>query len=541
MRYSRIASALEEISGSPRGGKADRTSALLREAAEEPEMLCPVVRLLTGELWPRWEGREMGIGPETIAAALVDVCDIDLSIERQQKGDMGLVAEAALEHKGQSSLFGQPLDALAVYEDLRRISSFKGSDSDQRKMAVLRGLFLLASPEEGKFIARTALRSMQAGLGPRTMIEAISSALACDAQSLARAYGLMPDLGCIAEMARLGRLDEVFIQPNLPARLMIYSVRGDFFPGAYLPKFPGLRVQVHKAGETARIFSSQLRDISSSLSGLCQDVARLNSDFVADALLIGFLSSHSPEGSAMNRICSGSEMLRYINRRRLARKSSIRPALLVYDLLAVEGKDICSLSYAHRRQKMLSALGPPRSAPFYGISPAEQQHLKDIADLDAYLCLARRDGASGLLARDYKGIYRPGELSERDFIIRAAHIISALVVGVEWITRKNGQIRARYLVALRQEKALVTVGRVWRTRSDCSFQPLSMAAASLNSQDDALGSSEHTRILLKIRIGGIEKAGPQWRIIEPVIEDYSLDSSIKDADELDRLNNICPK
>jgi hypothetical protein len=68
-----------------------------------------------------------------------------------------------------------------------------------------------------------------------------------------------------------------------------------------------------------------------------------------------------------------------------------------------------------------------------------------------------------------------------------------------------------------------------------------MAAASLNSQYDKLGSSEHTRILLKIRIGGIEKAGPQWRIIEPVIEDYSLDSSIKDADELDRLNNICPK
>lgn len=541
MRYSRIASALEEISGAPRGGKADRTSALLREAAEEPEMLCTVVRLLTGELWPRWEGREMGIGPETVAAALADVCDIDLSIERQQKGDMGLVAEAALGHKGQSSLFGQPLDALAVYEDLRRISSFKGSDSDQRKMSVLRGLFLLASPQEGKFIARTALRSMQAGLGPRTMIEAVSSALACDQQSLARAFGLMPDLGCIAEMARLGRLDEVFIRPNLPARLMIYSVRGDFFAGAYLFKFPGLRVQVHKAGEAVRIFSSQLRDISSSLSGLCQDAGRLNSDFVADALLIGFLSSHSREGSAMNRICSGGDMLRYINRRRLARKSSIRPALLVYDLLALEGKDICCLAYVDRRQRMLRALGPPQSVPFYGISPAEQRHIKDIADLDDYLCLARREGASGLLARDYKGIYRPGELSERDFILRAAHIISALVVGVEWTSSKNGQARARYLVALRQGEALVPVGRVWRTGSDCDCQSLSMAAASLKRQYDALASSEHTGILLKIRIGGIEKAGLQWRIIEPVIEDYSLDSSIEDADELERLNNLCPK
>jgi len=59
MLYSQIASTLQEISGSPRGGKADRASALLRQAAEEPQMLCPVVRLLTGELWPRWEGRVM--------------------------------------------------------------------------------------------------------------------------------------------------------------------------------------------------------------------------------------------------------------------------------------------------------------------------------------------------------------------------------------------------------------------------------------------------------------------------------------------------
>ncbi|HUM81123.1 MAG TPA: hypothetical protein PLQ38_05025, partial [Methanothrix sp.] len=102
---------MQEISGSPRGSKADRTSALLRDAAKEPEMLCPVVRLLTGELWPRWEVREMGIGPQAVAEALADVCDKDISIERQQKGDMGLVAQAELHHKGQSSLFGQPLDA----------------------------------------------------------------------------------------------------------------------------------------------------------------------------------------------------------------------------------------------------------------------------------------------------------------------------------------------------------------------------------------------------------------------------------------------
>ena len=537
MLYSQIASALQEISGSPRGGKADRTAALLRQAAEDPEMLCPMVRLLTGELWPRWEGRVMGIGPEAVAAALTDLCDIDLSLERQQKGDMGLVAEAALQHKKQISLFDQPMDALFVYDGLRRISSFKGSDSEERKMAVLRGLFLLASPLEGKFIARTALRSMQAGLGPRTMMQALSSALACDRSSLARAFGLMPDLGLIALMACLGRLDEVSIQPNHPARFMIYSRRDEFYPAPYLTKFPGLRVQVHKAGESVRIFTSQLREISSSLEGLCQDVGQLKPDFVADASLIGFVDLPSNKNSARSRICSLREMLRYINRRRLARKSIIRPALLAYDILAVEGKDICSMAYTHRRERMLEALGLPQKMPFYGISPAEEQHLKDRGAMNDYLRLIQGKGAWGLLSRDPGGIYRPGEVAEKDFIIRAANIISALVLGIEWTKSKSGEDRARFLLALRQGDALVPAGRVWRTSSDCSCQPLFQAAASLGrSEGEPQGGI--TRILLKISIRGAEKVGQGWRLINPVIEDYSLNSSVEDVDGLECLDNI---
>ena len=538
MLYSQIASALQEISGSPRGEKADRTSALLRQAAEEPGMLCPVVRLLTGELWPRWEGRIMGIGPEAVTAALADLCDIDLYSELQQKGDMGLVAEEALQHKKQISLFVQPMDALFVYEGLRRISSFKGMDSDQRKIAVLRGLFLLASPQEGKFIARTALRGMQAGLGPRTMMEALSSALACDLSSLARAFGLMPDLGGIAKMACLGRLNEVSIQTNLPLRFMIYSSRDEFYPAAYLPKFPGLRVQVHKTGESVRIFTSQLRDISSSLEGLCQDVGQLKLDFVADADLIGFVDHPSGMGSARSRICGLREMLRYINRRRLTRKSIIQPALLAYDLLSVEGEDICSMAYVDRREKMQEALGLPQKMPFYGISPAEELHLKDREALNDRLRLIEGEGAWGLLSRDPGGTYRPGELAEKDCIIRAAIIISALVRGIEWTESKSGEARARFLLALRQGDLLIPAGRVWRTSPDCSCQPLFQAAVSLDKPEGELQGGITPRILLKIRIRGAEKLSQGWRLINPVIEDYSLNSSIEDVDRLESLDNI---
>ena len=142
MRYSRIAQVLQEISQAPRGRKVDLAAGLLAEIEPEPEMLCPVVRLLLGELWPLWEGREMGIGPQALRAALAEVSDQDLPALRERCRDMGMVAEAALLQKGQHSLFREPLQALSVYERLRRISALNGRESEQRKNALLRGLFL---------------------------------------------------------------------------------------------------------------------------------------------------------------------------------------------------------------------------------------------------------------------------------------------------------------------------------------------------------------------------------------------------------------
>jgi DNA ligase-1 len=411
MRYSRIALALQELSQAPRSLKVGLAAALLSEIELQSDGLCPAVRLLLGELWPPWEGREMGIGPQALMTALAEVSDQDLPSLQERCGDMGLVAEAALEQKGQHSLFTGPLEALSVYERLRRISALNGKESEQRKNALLRGLFLEATPLEGKYIARTALRNMRAGIGHKTMIAALSSSLHCDPEKIRRAYGLMPDLGSIAEMAQSQKLEMVAFRPKVPARFMLFRRSDPLLPGCFLPKYPGLRVQVHKVKNEALIFSSQLRNITIALSGMSRMLGEIKSDFVADADLIGFHDKRK-------EICSQGEMLRYINRRRLSRKSNICPALLAYDLIALQGEDICSMPYLDRRKRLLSILGEPRAMPFQGISPAQEDVLMDSGAVDEYLYRAGKAGARALLERDHQAPYRPGEVSKRDFIWR---------------------------------------------------------------------------------------------------------------------------
>ncbi|HSD58794.1 MAG TPA: hypothetical protein VLB04_11480, partial [Methanotrichaceae archaeon] len=128
--YDRIASALEEIGQAPRWKKADFAASFLAELPHET--LCPVVRLLMGDLWPPWEPRELGIGPEAITAALEEISNDDVAALRSSLGEMGAVAKSALQHKIQHPLSVSPLDALTVYDSLRRISRLNGPESDHR-------------------------------------------------------------------------------------------------------------------------------------------------------------------------------------------------------------------------------------------------------------------------------------------------------------------------------------------------------------------------------------------------------------------------
>ncbi len=534
MLYSRIALALQEISEAPRGRKIDLVADLLTEIESEPEMLCPAVRLLLGELWPPWVGRVMGIGPEALMAALAEVSDQDLHSLRAGCCDMGMVAEAALGQKGQHSLFGEPLEALSVYQRLRRISAMSGKESEQRKNALLRGLLLEASPLEGKYIARTALRNMHAGIGHTTMIAALSRSLHSDLEKIRSAYSLMPDLGCIAAMARGRKLDAVAFQPKVPTRFMLFRRSDPAVPGCFLPKYPGLRVQVHKVRNEVLIFSSQLRNITSSLDGISRMLGEIESDFVADADLIGFRDS----GIKIKEICSQAEMLRYINRRRLSRKCNIYPALLAYDLISVQGEDICAVPYQDRRKSLLSILGEPKAMPFQGISPVREDVLMDQGAVDELLCRAGAAGARALLGRDLLAPYLPGMVAERDFILRAEHHLAAVIVRSSWGRDKKEKLPARYLVALRSGKELVPVGYAWRGLSQRDQQVLSHVLKSLVISEDLCGADVNAQVVLKLKIRGAHKRAEKYIIIEPVIEGFKLNATIDDADDLERLEKI---
>lgn len=527
MLYSGIVNVLRDISQSPRGQKADQVAEFLTSL--EPEMLCPGVRLLLGELWLPWENREMGVGPEALLAALKEVSEEDVYLLRERLVEMGSVAEAALQRKSQHPLSIEPLEAASVYERLRRISDMNGKDSEHRKNAILKGLFLEATPSEGKYIARTALRNMLAGIGPQAMISALSSVFHCDRNKVQKAYHIMPEMGLVARTIRQQKLDETTIKPRMPVKPMIIRQGKAISRGAFLPKYAGLRVQVHKADGKIFVFTSRLRNITPSLNDLIQRLGGLTDDLIIDADLIGFRDE---------RICSQTEMVWYINRRHRSLRNMISPALLAYDLIYLDGRDLTGLDYKERRRRLLSVLGTPKSMPFQGISPAEERVLNNDAEVNDYLRQTSRAGGRGLVARWPEAPYLPGECSDRDFIIRAEKTISALVIRAEFGRSKKGKLLTRYHIALRSQDDLVPVGWVSGGLRQKDASPLSDHLWSLALDQNEKGVNVRPEVILILKIAGAFLSKDGYRILQPRIEDIRFDATLEEADELDRLGMI---
>ncbi|HUI39622.1 MAG TPA: hypothetical protein VLY86_01700 [Methanothrix sp.] len=528
MLYSRIACALQQISDAPRAEKAALTSEILADAS--PDLLCPMVRLLLGELWPAWTTREMGTGPEAIFAALEDVSEEDVLRLRHDLGEMGVVAEAALGHKVQQPLSDEPLEVLSVYERLRRISDMEGPESMHRKRAVLRGLLIDASPLEGKYIVRIALRSMLAGLGPQVMISAISIVFGYDYDEVLRAYSFRPDLGFIAESAQQHSLKEIRIHPSCPVRPMIIPAGDAVIPGACLPRFAGLRVQVHRMKGETYIFSSRQRDITPSLNGLAQELHGLMEDSIIDADLIGFLDSER---------LGQLEMMRYINRGRLSRKSRVVPALVAYDLIYLDGEDLTSLPYEERRRRLLNILGEPKSLPFRGISAAEERIHKEADELKDYCRKILLMGFPGLITRELEGRYLPGVLSSRDSFIGGEETIAGAVVSAEFGRGKKEKVLVKYLVALRKGDDLVPVGWVSEGLKSSEVRALSDHLQGLALAVRPEWIDVRPQVVLALKIRGVRRSGDECRLVHPRIAELRFDAAPEDVDGIERIEKLC--
>jgi DNA ligase-1 len=459
MDFSRICEKLEGISG--RLEMIDLISTILPTLS--PEELPVFVRFIMGRIFPDWNSRKLGIGPNILYEAIRSVTHLSKAgvIERlNSTGDIGKTVEELLVVKTQMSLSHHELELLDVYNILVSISAREGETSQREKMRAVMLLLGDARPLEGRYLSRIILEELRIGVGEGSVREAIAKAFSVDSALVEHAMQVLNDTGEVARLAKIGpeALKEVQITPFHPVRMMLAQQGSiaDMIAGhgqiAAEYKYDGTRFQFHKKGNWARMYSRRLEDVTAALPDVIEQLLHATDhDVIIDGEVIAI-----KDGKPM----PFQSVLRRFRRRHDVAEATEAVELVpnVFDILWLDGETLIDLPLTERRKRLESVIT---------MFVAPQVVSSDTGVIEKTYTDALAAGHEGIMIKVPASPYSPGQRGKNWIKIKPeVDTLDLAVIGAEWGEGKRAHAFGSFLVACQNDGKLIPLSRVATGFSD---------------------------------------------------------------------------
>jgi DNA ligase-1 len=459
---------------------ADRAAAIESESAdlETVELVAAllddaegsldvVARFVQGRVFPANDGTKLDIGPALCYEALAkaagpNVTSGDIESRLATVGEIGGVAEA-LDLGGQRGLAafggGTDDDTLTVERvdaELRSLAAAAGSGSTDTKLDTLFGLFNRCEPTEARFLARLVLGDMRIGVGEGAVRDGIAAAFDVSTEAVERALQVSNDCGLVAETARDGGesgLNDIRLAVGRPVKAMLaqagtaLDALDAWERAAVETKFDGARVQVHYDGETVRLFSRNLEDVTDPLPEIVRTVERaLDVPAILDGEVVAIDGDGSPRPF--------QDVLRRFRRKHdiQATREDVTVELRAFDCLHADGADLLDAPFVDRHDRLRTVFDGEISTIRLTDAPEE------IADLEASALAA---GHEGIMLKDPTSAYTPGNRG-KNWLKRKPDVetLDVIVTGAEWGEGRRANLLGTFLLSVRDGEEYRTIGKV---------------------------------------------------------------------------------
>ena len=549
LAFANLCQKVEATSGSLE--KIELVAAFLKDLDEaELPVACSYVM---GSLFPPSLDLDLGVGPSILYEAIAKACGCQaaqVSDMLRATGDPGMVASAMVERRrpiGFAAFLGEKetlsLSLKDVHDRFLSIARASGKRSQDTKVKNLQFLFSQAGPLEARYIARLAIEDMRIGVGEGGVRDAVARAFSgsgANAESVERAYNLTNDMGLVAVAARRGTLGELSIMVNRPIKVMLAQL-GESIPAAIGEigtaavewKYDGARVQIHKDGDSVRIFSRRLENVTASLPEIVKAARQISAK---SAILDGEAVAIGKDGRPMAFQEILKRFRRKYNVQTLAAKIPLR--LFLFDLIYLDGKSLVDLPLTERRAHLERiAIASPDLL-------ADQVMSGSVEDAEGIYRRALDAGHEGLILKNPSSVYAPGKRGKNWLKIKPVmETLDLVVIGAKWGEGRRASLLGSYRLACRDQttEELLDLGWVATGLTDEALAELTEMFSELIIVEKGMELEIKPAVIFEVAYEEIQHSpnySSGYALRFPRMVAVRDDKSLDDADTLERVVSL---
>ena len=358
----------------------------------------------------------------------LDVAVAFLSGEPCQ-GRIGIGAAAIRESKPLGAASSPVLSLIEVDEVFQQIATTTGRGAPGDRVRLFRDLLIRATGDEQNFLLRLLVGELRQGALEAVLIEAVARAGHASPAAVRRAVmmagALAPVARALIEHGESG-LAHFTVQLFRPVQPMLAHAASNIHEAltelqhdvALEWKLDGARIQVHKAGDDIRVFSRNLRDVTSAVPEVVEVARTLAAhDVILDGEVIALRADGTPETFQRTMQRFG----RRLEVNRLRTELPLTP--FFFDCLYIDGAAVIDLPQAERFG-MLAGIARGTIVPNLVRPTADEA--------SRFVEATLQRGHEGVMVKALASSYAAGRRGQQWLKVKLARTLDLVVLAAEW-------------------------------------------------------------------------------------------------------------
>jgi DNA ligase 1 len=441
------------------------------------------------------------------------------------------------------------LDVTDIDATLDRLDALRGTGSQAARIAELRSLLARATADEQDLLRRLLVGELRHGALEGLVTDALAKAARVPLSTMRRAAMLAGDLPSVATIALTegeGGLDDIGLTLLRPVQPMLAQTAGDVTEALILAtngngadagavreasvewKLDGARIQVHRVGDEARIYTRNLNDVTTRLPGIVDLARSLPAEsFLLDGEAIGVGEDELPQVFQDTMSQFG----------RQADGAGAGLASRFFDILHLDGVDLIDRPLRERLSILENLAGPWRIPGVITADPVEAQRVLDEA-------LAA--GHEGVMVKDADSAYEAGRRGGAWRKVKPVHTLDLVVLAVEWGSgRRQGWLSNLHLGARDPgvPGEFVMVGKTFKGLTDELLTWQTQRFLELQTRRSGHVVFVRPELVVEIALDGVQSStryagGVALRFAR--VRRYRPDKSPAEADTIDAVRAMLP-